>query len=132
MRGTRSVPVQREAEIKRRVEGLAREAAHTVLASSMMLDKTVSDYAGDYYVLSFLSAYLGGVVNQCLHKHADSVKSREEQAEEVMGAFRELKHNVQEAIGAGFAGGMSSFSGREIEYYCKINAIPEAPSKSEN
>lgn len=47
----------------------------------------------------------------------------------VMKSFLDTKLSMQEAVAAGFQGGMNTFSGQNIEYYCCIKTVPEPLNK---
>jgi hypothetical protein len=77
---------------------------------------------------NFIASFIGAMVYQELkqRKKGSTVDEAYERASET---FMRLKSKTQQAVAAGFQSSINTFTGKNIEYYCKIEPIPEPPTK---
>lgn len=60
---------------------------------------------------------------------SDPMDSKEEMYERARRRFVVLKSLVSEAVAAGFERGLGTYANRNVEYYCEIKPVPDAPTK---
>lgn len=87
----------------------------------------IGEKATDALCMQVLASYIGNLTYNILTE--DLEVSKKDKMEAVFNNFKSLKGQVQEAVAAGFTGAMTRFSGKDTEYYCTINMIPEPVNK---
>lgn len=73
-------------------------------------------------VHSLVGSLIATEVYRILNKTGDGL-TKEEMATRVIKDFQTIKNSLQEIIAAAFTGAMGSYSGKDIDYYCKIQAV---------
>lgn len=59
----------------------------------------------------------------------DKGLDKEAQCKYVEKNFARAKHEILEAVSAGFSGAMTTWSGKTVEYYCQVKIAPEPDKK---
>lgn len=77
----------------------------------------------------FLSGYVAAITYRSLAAMPESIVDRKEQCKYAENSFRDMKTRICNAVSAGVSGGMKTWSGQEVDYYCLIKVVPEPASK---
>ncbi len=80
----------------------------------------------------FTGAFIAALTCRALGNNRIVPGTSKEQYEKVSLQLAAHKTRVQEAVAAGFAGAMSEFVGRPVEYYCLIQPVPEPVTQAIN
>lgn len=79
------------------------------------------------------SVFLAGIISATVYRSLAicpaNLKSDEERCRYAEDSFTDMKNRIQEAVAAGFTGGMKSWSGESLDYYCQVKVMPEAANK---
>lgn len=82
-----------------------------------------------HLTVTFLAGFVSALVYRSLANIPDSIKSDEERCQYANDSFSDLKMRIQEAVASGFSGGMRTWSGRTVDYYCQVKVVPEPKNK---
>lgn len=77
--------------------------------------------------INFIASIIGAKVFLTLKEAAQS----DSKIGSALNKFAELKIDIQNAVAAGFQGGMQEFSGQNLEYYCQVKLVPGIKNKME-
>ncbi len=108
---------------------LAKDTVNQVLKMAAIYENEVGSGMGSQFLQAFMTALMGAVVHETLVKSVKGVAKGEKQVGAAMEGLRSIKTQVQDAVGAAFSGGMSTFCGRNVEYFCQVSVVPEPKNK---
>lgn len=77
----------------------------------------------------FLSGYVAAITYRSLAFRPKDVVDKEAQFKYAKESFAAMKTMICDAVAAGVSGGMGSWSGKQVEYYCLIKVVPEPVNK---
>lgn len=84
----------------------------------------------DRIATNVLASYIGTLVYQALsYKDKSGKMSKKDLYDLTANNFKNIKTNIQEAVASGFTGAMSTYSGKQVDYYCKLMVVPPAINK---
>lgn len=83
-------------------------------------------------MMQFLASYVSAVCYRSLAYIPEGIVDKEEQYKYAKDSFGDIKVKICEAVAAGVGGGMATWSGKIVDYYCLIKVVPEPESKSVN
>lgn len=116
---------------------LGIEAQRLTLNLMEELDEAGKIIGAEYkyeLALHFLANMLGASVFKLLQEVPAMNKkgeklSKKERTQLSLDNYATFKRGAQDAIAYGFQTALSTYSGMNVEYYCKITPVPEAKSK---
>ena len=80
----------------------------------------------DGLAVSFVAGFTGALIYHILNRqHPDNTKVKKELYNFVSTNYSDIKLKVENAVAAGFTGALSSYSGKQVEYYCQVKVVPE-------
>lgn len=84
--------------------------------------------------ITFLTRFLGGIIYNTLeHKPMGFSKSNgKEQYEYTSKQYAHMKHQIENAVAAGFQGAMTTYSKMPVDFYCQVKTVPEPTNKMVN
>jgi hypothetical protein len=80
-------------------------------------------------LMNFLHSLVGTMVYQALSIPPNPNEDREEQLKFVENNYKLMKTNIQNAVGEAFKEAMQAYSGKSMDYYCQIKALPDPINK---
>lgn len=110
-------------------EGFAHKAA---LDLYQLFEEERNKVGADNYkhlTATFLAGFISALVFRSLAYMPEGIKSDKDKCNYAMESFGDLKVRVQEAVAAGFAGGMRTWSGKDVDYFCQVKVVPEPINK---
>lgn len=111
----------------------AKDVTGPIFDIAARLETKLGPGVAEYFLGCLVATLIAKSVEEKLTTGAKGVYSTKEQrVEEAMQRLRAIKGTMQEAVSAGFSGGMSAFAGKDIEYYCQIKEVPMPLSKERN
>lgn len=100
-----------------------------VVETCKMIDAQPESVKTQIY-FSFLAKFIGAIIYRSLKSQPDKhMPSQEEIYEYVSKNYSNAKTCAESAIAAAFTGAMSTFSAKEVEYYCLIRPVPPVANK---
>lgn len=111
-------------------EQVAKDATIAVMRLVDTYESQVGKGQGIRLLSTFLQTFIGTAVFAVLSREqrmaaAAGKKVGHEEAERTMDAYRNFKVDVQDAIATGYGDAAFQFSGRNTDYYCQIQIVPE-------
>ena len=111
-------------------EKTAKDATLAVMRLVDAYESQVGKGTGGQLIGAFLQTFVGTAVFSVLTREQRAAQraGREagpEEADRTMDAYRNFKIDVQEAIATAFGDASFQFSGRNVDFYCQIQPIPE-------
>lgn len=84
--------------------------------------------------ITFLARYVGGIIYNALEHKPSGFKdlTGKEQFDYTSEQYASLKHQVENAVAAGFQGAMTTYSKMPVDFYCTVKAVEEPNSKLVN
>lgn len=73
----------------------------------------------------FLSGYIAAICYRTLTRMPEAVVDKEEQYKYAKGKFQDIKSMICNAVSAGVTGGVKTWSGKDVDYYCLLKVVPE-------
>lgn len=120
--------VSDDSEIVMRVsEHLVKENFRVLDLQKVKYGKTLSDRMTTHFIACFVGAAIHKVLQDC----PENIKTVEGRFKHVKKNFGAIKLSVQESIAAAFSAAMGEFTGKNIEYYCRITVVGEPANKKE-
>lgn len=111
------------------LEEWCEEFAHKAAMDVYQLFEDERDKVGseNYKVMTatFIAGLLSALVFRSLAFVPEKLKSDKDKCDYAEQSFADLKIRIQEAVAAGFAGGMKTWSGKNVDYYCQVKVMPE-------
>lgn len=89
----------------------------------------VGDDAYNAMLAQFLSGYVATICYRSLACMPEDLVDKKEQYEYAKKSFAAMKTRIQDAVSSGVSGGMKTWSGRMVDYYCQIKVVPEPVNK---
>lgn len=104
-------------------DGMIRETFKAVKEQNR--DASFSQHA----LSLFLAKYVGNLLFKVLNDPLPKGLTNEEQYERKHQQYVEIKTRVLEAVAAGFSSAMRSYSGKNLDFYCKIEDVTRSANK---
>ena len=111
------------------VEFFSKQAASKLFE---LFDQHQQDKGYDFVVRlthSFLQRYIYVITLNTLGAVPSNPSSDREVEEFVNKNFARLKVGMQEAVAVGFQNAVSTYEGREVEYYCQLTSVTQPVNK---
>lgn len=86
--------------------------------------------AAKFVAMTFLARFIGIFIYRVLTDKKEGTK--EEACKYAIDNLADAKSKLQDAVAAGFQGAMTTFAGKQIEYYCQVKIVPPVISKHQN
>ena len=123
---------------KSEFQSWSEDLANDMVTRTMKyIDSTVEKKGGDteaaaqFLCLMFIARFIGVMLFRCLSRDGKPQLTRDEEYKQTTKSMGMLKAHIQEAVSLGFSGAMTTFTGKQIDYYCQIRPVPEAMGKKD-
>lgn len=107
-------------------------AEHMVEVMQNMLEaqaKTLGNEFSKNVAVKFVEKFISVFVYKTLAEKSSKANTPQDKFQHAYKNYANVKYSLQEAIGLAFGASFYAFSGREVDYMCRIQAVPEAPTK---
>lgn len=89
----------------------------------------VGEAAYTTMVAQFLSGYIAAICYRSLINMPEDIVDKEEQYKYAKNSFQNIKAMICQAVSAGVTGGVKTWSGKDVDYYCLLKVTPEPVNK---
>lgn len=110
-------------------EGIATKAALDIyyLFEEQSEDVGVENHRT--MMITFLAGFISAVIYRSLAVIPADLTNKKAKEAYVEASFADMKGQIMEAVAAGFTGGVKSWSGQTVDYYCQVKVTPEPTNK---
>lgn len=118
-----------DKQVEEQVEFIAKQVAAKVFD---FLDQQRKEKGYEFVLKlsnSFLQRYVYVVVLNTLSSYPINPGTPEELDEFVNRSYIQMKHGMQESIAFGFQKALSTYEGRQVEFYCHLVPVTQPANK---
>lgn len=74
-------------------------------------------------VLNFLCSFIGNLVYRTLIEQPANLHDKSDRYDYAEQNFKDIKLEICESVSVGFTAGVKHFSGKNVDYFCKLSVI---------
>jgi hypothetical protein len=112
------------------IDDFIENFAKTIADESL---KLISDVErGDDLGIKIASRFIHHLVKNLVQSSVSTIKVSSETYKEAKAKFLHVKGNIQSNVASGYESALRDLTGQSVEYFCKIEAVPEITSTAIN